>query len=219
MKWILIICCLNLGLWAQEMNSSTTRAIIDINATKDGKAPLPKSTIVFKTVKGDLFSVVTNDMGQARLSLPKSTQMLIFVKSITGLNEVGQINIPINVSGGRWDVMFNNDEMEIVNVFFDPGEYDLLEGSFDALDAMIQGMLANPQYKFLISGHTDNVGSNKSNLILSENRAKSVVNYLVSKGVSPSRLKAKGYGESRPKASNKTPSGREQNRRIEAGPF
>ncbi len=219
MKWILIICCLNLGLWAQEMNSSTTRAIIDINATKDGKAPLPKSTIVFKTVKGDLFSVVTNDMGQARLSLPKSTEMLIFVKSITGLNEVGQINIPINVSGGRWDVMFNNDEMEIVNVFFDPGEYDLLEGSFDALDAMIQGMLANPQYKFLISGHTDNVGSNKSNLILSENRAKSVVNYLVSKGVSPSRLKAKGYGESRPKASNKTPSGREQNRRIEASPF
>lgn len=219
MKWILIICCLNLGLWAQEMNSSTTRAIIDINATKDGKAPLPKSTIVFKTVKGDLFSVVTNDMGQARLSLPKSTQMLIFVKSITGLNEVGQINIPINVSGGRWDVIFNNDEMEIVNVFFDPGEYDLLEGSFDALDAMIQGMLANPQYKFLISGHTDNVGSNKSNLILSENRAKSVVNYLVSKGVSPIRLKAKGYGESRPKASNKTPSGREQNRRIEASPF
>lgn len=219
MKWILIICCLNLGLWAQELNSSTTRAIIDINATKDGKAPLQKSTIVFKTVKGDLFSVVTNDMGQARLSLPKSTQMLIFVKSITGLNEVGQINIPNNVSGGRWDVMFNNDEMEIANVFFDPGEYDLLEGSFDALDAMIQGMLANAQYKFLISGHTDNVGSNKSNLILSENRAKSVLNYLVSKGVSPSRLKAKGYGESRPKASNKTPSGREQNRRIEASPF
>ncbi len=219
MKWILIICCFNLGLWAQDMNSSTTRAIIDINATKDGKAPLQKSTIVFKTVKGDLFSVVTDDMGQARLSLPKSTQMLIFVESITGLNEVGEINIPINVSGGRWDVIFNDDEMEIVNVFFDPGEYDLLEGSFDALDAMIQGMLANPHYKFLISGHTDNVGSNKSNLILSENRAKSVVDYLVSKGVSSSRLRAKGYGESRPKAPNKTPSGREQNRRIEASPF
>lgn len=66
-----------------------------------------------------------------------------------------------------------------------------------------------------ISSHTDNVGSDKYNQVLSEKRAESVVNYLMKKGIEKSRLHAKGYGEMIPVADNETPEGREKNRRTE----
>ena len=66
-----------------------------------------------------------------------------------------------------------------------------------------------------IEGHTDNVGSAADNQKLSENRAKAVVSYLNSKGISPGRLLAKGYGATKPVADNTTEEGRAQNRRTE----
>jgi outer membrane protein OmpA-like peptidoglycan-associated protein len=66
-----------------------------------------------------------------------------------------------------------------------------------------------------ISGHTDTDGKDDYNLKLSENRAKSVVDYLISKGVDPKRLSYKGYGETRPIAPNNTAEGKSKNRRIE----
>jgi len=69
--------------------------------------------------------------------------------------------------------------------------------------------------KVELGGHTDNVGSDESNLILSEKRASAVVNYLVSNGITAERLSAKGYGESKPLDSNDTEKGRAKNRRTE----
>ena len=66
-----------------------------------------------------------------------------------------------------------------------------------------------------IGGHTDNVGSDSYNQKLSEARAKSAVGYLVRKGITSNRLKAKGYGESSPIATNETDAGRTKNRRVE----
>jgi outer membrane protein OmpA-like peptidoglycan-associated protein len=66
-----------------------------------------------------------------------------------------------------------------------------------------------------IGGHTDNVGSDESNLQLSDSRAKSVVEYLVSKGIDASRLTYKGYGETQPIADNESDEGRAKNRRTE----
>ena len=66
-----------------------------------------------------------------------------------------------------------------------------------------------------IAGHTDNVGSLESNQTLSANRAKSVRNYLIGKGISSSRVTAKGYGETEPVANNMTDEGRQKNRRTE----
>jgi len=66
-----------------------------------------------------------------------------------------------------------------------------------------------------VDGHTDNIGSNAYNQKLSEARARSVRDYLVSKGVSSSQLVVRGYGESRPIASNSTDAGRAKNRRVE----
>ena len=73
----------------------------------------------------------------------------------------------------------------------------------------------NPNFNIEIGGHTDNTGDKKSNQILSENRSKAVYNYLTGKGVSPSRLSFKGFGDTLPIDSNDTDVGRSQNRRTD----
>lgn len=101
------------------------------------------------------------------------------------------------------------------NILFKTGSAELLPGSFPELDRVVEYMKRKEKIKVEISGHTDNVGSDKMNKTLSENRAKSVVEYLVEKGINKDRLVYKGYGEEKPVATNDTKEGRAQNRRVE----
>lgn len=102
------------------------------------------------------------------------------------------------------------------NIFFDSGKSDFKQESLVELENINKLLAANPNLKVQINGHTDNVGSVSTNKILSLKRATAVVDYLVSKGVSASRLSAKGYGSERPIVSNDDEEGgREINRRTE----
>lgn len=101
------------------------------------------------------------------------------------------------------------------NVFFDTDRYDLKAASEVELNRLVTFLDSNPNLRLEIGGHTDQVGSEAENLLLSERRAQAVVSYLVSKGVSESRLKAVGYGEGSPIADNETEAGRALNRRTE----
>jgi outer membrane protein OmpA-like peptidoglycan-associated protein len=100
-------------------------------------------------------------------------------------------------------------------VNFKTGSADLTFESHQILNGVVEQLLAYPEVEIEIRGHTDNVGSNRSNQRLSERRAQSVVDYLGGKGVARNRMKATGYGENQPVAPNKTADGRRQNRRIE----
>lgn len=101
------------------------------------------------------------------------------------------------------------------NIFFATGKATLTESSTTELSNLLKLLNDIPTLKLEISGHTDNVGSASKNKILSEKRAKAVVDYLVKKGISQDRLVYKGYGFEKPIASNKTKAGRQQNRRTE----
>ena len=101
------------------------------------------------------------------------------------------------------------------NIQFETNSFELKPVSFIELDKLVQLLNDNPTLKIEISGHTDNVGAPADNLALSNNRAKSVVNYLIGKGVASSRLVAKGYGETKPIADNNTEEGKAKNRRTE----
>ena len=101
------------------------------------------------------------------------------------------------------------------NVFFATGSYKLLSKSYKALNDVATLMKADESLMLDVDGHTDDVGSEESNQVLSENRAKAVKDYLISKGVSADRLFATGYGETKPVADNKTAAGRAKNRRTE----
>jgi outer membrane protein OmpA-like peptidoglycan-associated protein len=76
-------------------------------------------------------------------------------------------------------------------------------------------MMEYPNTRFLIEGHTDSQGSDAYNLKLSDERAASVKNYLIEKGLPASRLSSEGFGETKPVANNATAAGRQQNRRVE----
>ncbi|HWR33038.1 MAG TPA: OmpA family protein, partial [Chitinophagaceae bacterium] len=101
------------------------------------------------------------------------------------------------------------------NIFFDVNKFELKPESQVELDKLVQLLTENPALKIEISGHTDNVGKPADNLLLSNNRAKAVVNYLISKNIATPRLTAKGFGETKPVADNKTEEGRSLNRRTE----
>ncbi|MDP1727298.1 MAG: OmpA family protein [Bacteroidota bacterium] len=98
---------------------------------------------------------------------------------------------------------------------FETGKAVIKPVSFPILNAVYNVMNENPTYKLLIGGHTDNVGSDEVNLTLSQNRADAVAKYLITKGISPLRVSATGYGESRPANTNANAAGRARNRRVE----
>lgn len=101
------------------------------------------------------------------------------------------------------------------NIFFDVDKYDLKEKSLTELQKIARFLQENPSVRVEISGHTDNSGSDVYNKQLSEKRAQSVLNYLVSNGLDAKRLIIRGYGSDRPIADNTSETGRQRNRRIE----
>lgn len=103
---------------------------------------------------------------------------------------------------------------DLHDIYFETNSYTLTPGSKVIVDMFIDFLRDNPTVKVEIQGYTDNVGNDQDNLKLSQNRAQSVYDYAISKQISSSRLRYKGYGESSPIASNDTAAGRAKNRRT-----
>lgn len=101
------------------------------------------------------------------------------------------------------------------NIFFATGKSTLNPESFAELDRIAISMTENKTLTIELGGHTDNTGSTEFNLELSQNRADSVREYLIGKGIEPDRVASKGYGETVPVAKNDTPEGQQLNRRVE----
>ena len=118
-----------------------------------------------------------------------------------------QLEVPLTKPATDIEVVLNN-------VFFEVDKFELQANSMVELDKLVYLMKKFPFMKIEIGGHTDNTGDKIKNKTLSQNRAKSVKDYLISKGVDASRLSAIGYGDSKPIADNKTEQGRAQNRRT-----
>lgn len=113
-------------------------------------------------------------------------------------------------------VPLRKDEViRLANVFFDFSKSDLRPESQTELDRLVDFLLQHATMTIELHGHTDDVGSDTENKRLSKERVEAVKTYLVSHGVQADRMKAIGYGESKPVASNSTEEGRQQNRRVE----
>jgi outer membrane protein OmpA-like peptidoglycan-associated protein len=101
------------------------------------------------------------------------------------------------------------------SVLFDSGKSKLKPSADNALKEVVKILNAYPDNKISVEGHTDNIGSAKFNLKLSEGRARSVAEFLTANGISKDRIDIKGFGKNKPVASNSTAVGREENRRVE----
>lgn len=105
--------------------------------------------------------------------------------------------------------------VRLENVMFRQSTAVLLEESSESLDKVVQMLRDNPEMEIMITGHTDNQGSSKANLKLSQDRVDAVKSYLFSRGIDAKRVQGKGMGASRPIASNANEESRQLNRRVE----
>ncbi len=106
-------------------------------------------------------------------------------------------------------------EQALKGVQFESGKDVIKKTSYGILDNVVKVMQQNPDYKLGIYGHTDSQGDDAKNLTLSQNRANAVKKYIADKNVDSSRMKAEGFGETKPVDTNETASGRAKNRRVE----
>lgn len=109
----------------------------------------------------------------------------------------------------------NKDGFIALYINFETGKSDIKSESQPIVNQIIEMLKQNPDLKVSVEGHTDNVGSDKSNQTLSENRAKSVMTALIKGGIDKTRLSSKGWGATKPVGDNSTEDGRYKNRRVE----
>ena len=168
-----------------------------------------------------LMRLQTDETGSYFIPLPIGSDYTISVNR-KGYVYNSQI---INLSNQRPDSTYEkniglqpfevNKPVILKNIFFETKSFNLLPLSLIDLDILADILLENKTMKIEIGGHTDNVGKPEDNQKLSEKRAIAVVEYLMSKGIKVTQLTGKGYGDTRPVASNDTEAGKARNRRTE----
>ena len=183
---------------------------------------LPSSVELFDNINNKaLMKVQTDEKGEYFITLPTGRDYTFTVNrkgylfyseqyslSKKEADSTYQKNIALQPVALHANFVFNN-------ILFKNNSFELPTAAFIELDKLVQVLNENPSIKLEISGHTDNIGKQEDNLLLSANRAKAIVNYLSSKNIDAKRLSFKGYGSSKPIADNNNEEGRSKNRRTE----
>jgi len=187
------------------------------------KQPQNNELIIFKSQKNtNEYQAISDSLGKFNTRLPAGDKYEIFIMGFKDSTSYNILDIPALGANAFYKTPFTvNLEFDppktfiLDNVEFDFGKATLRPESYKALDELVDYLHRKSDDKIEIGGHTDNIGSEVKNKILSLERAKSIVAYLVAKGIDPARLTAKGYGSMEPIEENKTEAGRQKNRRSE----
>ena len=198
-------------------------APINVRMTDFKNNILPHEIVIFRSFSnGREYEGLTDSTGKFSTRLPAGDKYEIFILGFKDSTSYNVLNIPAITGNAYYKNPFKVDiqflpakSFVLEDCNFETGKADLKPESFTVLDELVAYLVRKEDERIELGGHTDNVGTAKSNLILSQNRANTVMNYLISKGIDPSRLTAKGYGLSMPIAENTTAEGRALNRRTE----
>jgi len=191
--------------------------IIDKNTGK----PIPSSVeLTDNATNLPLMKVQTDELGAYFITLPTGHDYTFTV------NRKGYLFYSdlYALSQGNADSVYKKDiylqpvalnaAVTFRNIQFANNSYEVPGAGFIELEKLKQVLTENPTLKVEISGHTDNIGKPEDNLLLSANRAKAIVDWLVRNGIDANRLTYKGYGATQPIAGNDTEAGRAENRRT-----
>ncbi len=190
----------------------------------DFESKIPLGSVItiidLKTKEVLLKSVSDQKLGNFLVNIPTNKELAInvsrdgyfFYSKNFSFNSSKE---PILMDIALEKIKISDKPFVLENIFFDVAKYNLKSESRVELDKLFELMKTNPELKIEVGGHTDSDGDADKNQALSEKRAKSVVNYLVMKGIDASRLKYKGYGETKPRADNDSPENKALNRRTE----
>ena len=207
--------------YAQIQNDTDSAKLI-IEFTDTEQNPLTNRMLVVTNQGSDdqEFKGKTDENGKVVIRVPKGNQYQVVYRAVDGPVEFQAFKIPDR--RGRLTFTFNPQYERVKDriytlqdVYFNTDKATLRESSYDALNDLLSAMQTNKAMRVEIAGHTDDRASAEYNKDLSQRRAESVKAYLVENGIAKDRIRAKGYGESEPVASNETEEGRQQNRRVE----
>lgn len=194
-------------------------SIVDMRS----KQPQNNELIVFRSQKnGNEYQVTSDSLGKFNTRLPAGDKYEIFIMGFKDSTSYNILDIPALGPNAFYknpfvvSLEFDPPKTFVLeNVEFDFGKSTLRPASYKTLNDLVEFLERKSDEKIEIGGHTDNIGSEAKNKMLSLERAKSIVAYLVSKKIDPSRLTAKGYGSMEPIEDNGTEAGRQKNRRSE----
>lgn len=165
------------------------------------------------------FKTLTNSQGVFNLSVDEGNNYIIKVKAFRYLSaeavitDASLLNKESLVFG--LEPVIEGNTVTLDHVLFEQGKAILIEGSEKELDLVVEMMKYNPDVSIFLSGHTDNQGKASLNVELSEDRVQTVMDYLITQGVDKKKISGKGYGGTKPIASNASPETRKLNRRVE----
>ena len=168
-----------------------------------------------------LSKVQTDETGSYLITLPVGKDYAFNVNRKGYLFFSENFSLSNHVSDSTYNIDIPLQPLEanatviLKNIFFEVNKYDLQPSSTSELDKVVMLLKENPTLKIQINGHTYNVGKPADNLKLSNDRAQSVVKYLVTRGIDIKRLSYRGFGATQPIATNQSEEGKAQNRRTE----
>jgi outer membrane protein OmpA-like peptidoglycan-associated protein len=219
---------LNIAVQAQTntvvQNAAQAKdAPVDVSIADFKKNILPHEIVVFRSqLTQKEYQGMSQDNGKFSLRLPAGDRYEIFILGFKDSTSYNVLDIPALQANASYknpfvvNIQFQPAKTFVLDdVNFETGKADLKPESFPVLDELVAFLTRKDDERIEIGGHTDNVGKAASNITLSMERAKSVMAYIISKGIDANRLTAKGYGSSVPVESNATAAGRAINRRTE----
>lgn len=206
-----------------ELEAPKLTLLKGVVVDEENKTPLFASIDLYDLELNELLATFeTNEStGRFLLSLPSGKNYSVNVKAEGYLFHSENFNLPDTAQYQEIEQTIELKKLEVGkeivlnNIFFEFNKATLLKESMAELEVVYQLLVDNPNIYVEISGHTDNVGSAAVNNKLSLERAKSVVDYLIQKGIAKERLTSVGYGFDKPIAPNTTEEGRQKNRRTE----
>ncbi|MEX2380213.1 MAG: OmpA family protein, partial [Vicingaceae bacterium] len=191
----------------------------DPNAAKGMKIELKNMATnqvvegVVNEESGDYVAVISASEKQDVMMMAKKNGYAFTSQYINSDRDV--VGKPMRAPEMKFNPIEVGESYPINDINFATDSYMLNEQVINILNEFIEFLKENESIRLAINGHTDNVGDANTNLDLSTQRAKAVYDYLVLEGIEPKRLEYKGFGESKPIASNSTEAGRAKNRRTE----
>ena len=195
---------------------------VSIADAKSGNM-LSNEIIVFKSrANGTEFQGLSDSTGKFTVRLPNGSKYDIYILGFHDSTSYNVLDIPALKDNQYYKNPFNVDiqfeapkSFVLDNCTFETGKATLQPEAYKVVDELVEYLKRKDDEKIEVGGHTDNVGKPDANIILSTNRANTVRAYLLTKGIAPERVTAKGYGMTVPIAENTTAEGRALNRRTE----
>ncbi len=222
--YLLTVLMVPLFLFSQVQNAAIPKdAPVNVTMTDFKGNILNNEIVVFRSqLNGREYQGLTDSLGKFSVRLPSGDQYEIFVLGFKDSTSLNVLDIPALKGNAYYKDPFTvnlqhlpSKSFVLENCNFETGKAILLPEAFPVLDDLVEYLNRKDDDRIELGGHTDNVGGAAKNLKLSLDRALAVRQYLIDKGIDPNRLTSKGYGLTKPIASNKTADGRAQNRRTE----